>query len=77
MLMPMVDIRHMRVVVRDGLVHMRMAVWCGVFPATMLMLMMFVVQVLVDMREGFMRVFVSMLLSDDQIGGQHHERKSN
>ena len=77
MIMPMVDIRHMRMVVGDGVVYMGMAVGRCVFGAAMLMLMMFIVQVLVGMREGFMGVFVSMLLCDDQIGGPHHERQSD
>ena len=67
----------MRMVVRDGLVHVGVAVRCCVFAATMLMLMMFIVQVLVGMREDFMRVLMPMLLSDDQIGGPHHERQSD
>ena len=75
--MPMMDIRHMWMVVGDGFVYMGMAVGRGVFAAIMPMLMMFIVQVLMGMREGFMGVFVSMLLSDDQIGGPHHERQSD
>ena len=77
MLMPMMDVRHMRMVVRDGLVYMGVAVGPCVFAAIMLMLMMFIVHVLMGMREGFMGVFMSMLLSDDQIGGPHHERQSD
>ena len=77
MIMPMMDIRHMRMVVRDGFVYVGMAVGCCVFTVIMLMLVMFVMLVLVGMREDFMGVFVSMLLCDDQIGGPHHERQSD
>ena len=67
----------MRMVVGHGIVYMRMAVRRCVFAVIMLMLMMFIVQVLMGMREGFMGVLMSMLLSDDQIGGPHHERQSD
>ena len=67
----------MRMVMRDGFVYVGMAVGRGVFAVIMLMLMMFIVQVLMGMREGFMGVLVSMLFSDDQIGGPHHERQGD
>lgn len=74
MAMPMMDIRIMRMAMRDGLVAMRMAVRFAAVPICIVfVLMMRVVHMPMAMLQHFMRMLVRMPLGEMQPYAQGHQ----
>ena len=75
MLVPVVDVRQMRMDVGQRRMDMRMRMRLGAFHSIMLVLMVFVVGMHMTVRQAFMRVLVFMMFGQYEPCCKNHEQQ--